>query len=488
MSLYLKYRPKTFDEIIGQDEAVKLMKAVVAQKQEDRPKVFLFGGASGSGKTTLATVFARAIGCDPDHSDFMTLDASKDRSIDNIREVCDMMGTRPISRNAQARIFLFDECFEYNTPITCVDDNGKLFTKRIGEIVAEKLKTRVLSVNADGVLEPKEITGWFKNSNKPIKTYNFKKDGESKYGKSKYKITCSDNHRLFRPDGTEVKVADLKIGDKVRIITTALNKEPVKFVNFRYAGREVCTATYVGSTEAESWQLAHKHLYDIEVKDNHNYIAGGVVAHNCHQLLKPAQEALLKKCEDTPPQTIIIFATTEPEALGKPLRSRCKMVTINPMTTKALYDNLIRVAKTEKININTDGLAKIAKASDNNARTSLQILENYMLNGGNVDSAISMCGGLGETLKIDTIEICRLIAARSKTGWEKVEPFCAKYKGQSESARQAILGYLRSCILKSKNAADRQRFSMLMECFITPHYDCADAALVLQIAHAFEVK
>ena len=317
MSLYLKYRPKTFDEIIGQDEAVKLMKAVVAQKQEDRPKVFLFGGASGSGKTTLATVFARAIGCDPDHSDFMTLDASKDRSIDNIREVCDMMGTRPISRGAQARIFLLDES---------------------------------------------------------------------------------------------------------------------------------------------------------------------------HQLLKPAQEALLKKCEDTPPQTIIIFATTEPEALGKPLRSRCKMVTIHPMTAKALYDNLIRVAKAENINISTDGLAKIAKASDNNARTSLQILENYTLNGGNVDSAISMCGGLGETLKIDTIEICRLIAARSKTGWEKVEPFCAKYKGQSESARQAILGYLRSCILKSKNAADRQRFSMLMECFITPHYDCADAALVLQIAHAFEVK
>lgn len=720
MSLYLKYRPKTFDEIIGQDEAVKLMKAVVAQKQEDRPKVFLFGGASGSGKTTLATVFARAIGCDPDHSDFMTLDASKDRSIDNIREVCDMMGTRPISRGAQARIFLFDECFEYSTPITCVDDNGKLFTKRIGEIVAEKLKTRVLSVNADGVLEPKEITGWFKNSNKPIKTYHFKKDGESKYGKSKYKITCSDNHRLFRPDGTEVTVADLKIGDKIRIITPALNKEPllhrqgnnrkcyiiskeaeefmvgtllgdttmqrnntkasmprfrlihstkakdyfmekvrifgdmmgayseianrgygdrlivgntksrmelkelydnsrdatgvrftdylmdkftaislaalycddgslsvskytrvdgsecksvgtvslathsfckedvnkmmemlhtkfgivtkclrhkdtdmyyivcstqhdgikflstvapyipecmsyklggffpagngmrniepVKFVNFRYARREVYTATYTGSTEAEPWQLAHKHLYDIEVKDNHNYIAGGVVAHNCHQLLKPAQEALLKKCEDTPPQTIIIFATTEPEALGKPLRSRCKMVTINPMTTKALYDNLIRVAKAEKININTDGLAKIAKASDNNARTSLQILENYMLNGGSVDSAISMCGGLGETLKVDTIEICRILAARSKTGWEKVEPFCAKYKGQSESARQAILGYLRSCILKSKNAADRQRFSMLMECFITPHYGCADAALVLQIAHAFEVK
>lgn len=47
MSLYLKYRPKTFDEIVGQPDAVKLMKAIVAQNPEDRPKVFLFGGASG---------------------------------------------------------------------------------------------------------------------------------------------------------------------------------------------------------------------------------------------------------------------------------------------------------------------------------------------------------------------------------------------------------------------------------------------------------
>lgn len=50
MSLYLKYRPKTFDEIVGQPDAVKLMKAIVAQNPEDRPKVFLFGGASGCGK------------------------------------------------------------------------------------------------------------------------------------------------------------------------------------------------------------------------------------------------------------------------------------------------------------------------------------------------------------------------------------------------------------------------------------------------------
>lgn len=476
MSLYLKYRPKTFDEIVGQPDAVKLMKAIVAQNPEDRPKVFLFGGASGCGKTTLATVFARAIGCDPNHSNFTVMDASKDRSIDRIRELCDMMGTRPIGKEAQARIFLLDECFEYHTPITCVDDNGELFTMRIGDLVRKKYKTKVLSVNKHGMLEPKEITGWFENSNKPVKTYHFKKDGNPKYGKTEYKITCSDNHRLFRPDGSEVKVADLVNGDRVRVVDFLLPKDVA-----------VVTATYTGCSEAEEWQLAYKHLYDIEVKDNHNYIAGGVVAHNCHQLLKPAQEALLKKCEDTPPQTIIIFATTEPDALGKALRSRCKIITINPMSNKSIYDNLNRVIKAEGIKIDDKDVIKIARASDGNTRVSLQILENYMLNGMNADNAISMCGGMGEELKVDTIEICRIIVGKKQNEWEKVAAFCAKYKGQGESARQAILGYLRSCILKSTTMKDRMRFATLIEVFSVPHYDCSDAALPMQIAFALEV-
>lgn len=316
MSLYLKYRPKTFDEVVGQDEAVKLLKAIVAQPKDARPKVFLFGGASGCGKTTLASVFARAINCDPDHSDYRVMDASKDRSIDNIRALCDGMGVRPMNKASDGRVFVLDEA---------------------------------------------------------------------------------------------------------------------------------------------------------------------------HQLLKPAQEALLKKCEDTPPNTYIIFCTTEPEALGRALRSRCKCVTINPLTPMALYKNLKAVATAEGIKITDEDLKTIAKNADQSARVSLQILENYMLNGGNVDKAVSMVSGMGQELKADTLTLCRAIVDR-KDNWSLVVDFCAKYKGQSEPVRQAILGYLRACILRASSRAERQRFAMLIECFLQPHYDCGDTALVYQIATAFEVK
>lgn len=316
MSLYQKYRPTTFDEVFGQDEAVKVMKSIVEMPKDDRPKVFLLAGHYGSGKTSVAKVFARAIGVDPDRSDFKTMDSSKDRSIESIRQLCDCMGVKPMSRGADGRVFLIDEC---------------------------------------------------------------------------------------------------------------------------------------------------------------------------HALQKIAAEALLKKCEDTPPDTYIIFCTTEPDAMPKALRSRCKTITIKPLTPKAIYQNLKRVVKSEGITIQDEALQKIANNSDNSARVSLQILETYTLNGNDIDKAISMNGGIGEEVKAETIDLCRAIIDR-RSDWDAVVSFCTKYKGQSEPVRQAVLGYLRSCVLKASNPKDRLRSATILECFLEPHYDCGDAALVYQLAMAFECK
>ena len=109
MSLYTDYRPQSFDDVFGQDEAVKLMKAILKQPHKDRPKVFLMEGPAGCGKTTMAMLFANAIGCDTALAglDFQVLDSSKDRGIDNIRAIADIMGARPMARELRwARVAL----------------------------------------------------------------------------------------------------------------------------------------------------------------------------------------------------------------------------------------------------------------------------------------------------------------------------------------------------------------------------------------------
>ncbi|NCB28049.1 MAG: AAA family ATPase [Bacteroidia bacterium] len=316
MSMYNMFRPSTFEEVFGQEEAVGILKAVLAQPKEERPKCFLLCGQSGAGKTTLTRIFARMIGCDTNSMDFECLDASKDRSIENIRNFTDKMGSYPMSKKAEARVFVLEES---------------------------------------------------------------------------------------------------------------------------------------------------------------------------HQLLKPAQEALLRKTEDVPPATYIFFCTTEPEALGKPLRSRCKTIVINPMSLRSLYMNLKYVAQKAGIGISDEDAQKIAKASEESARVSIQILENYKLNGGNVDAAIAMGAGINDKLKADTYSLCKALISKT-AGWDMAVSFLKTYTGKSEDVRKAILGYLRACILNSRSTADRQRFVDLTTVFLDPHYSDAEVAITYMLAVAWDLK
>ena len=109
MALYRKYRPNTFDNIIGQDQVIDVLKNQI--KENKISHAYIFSGVRGTGKTSTAKVFARAINCinydeqkGPcnecesclnNYVDTIEIDAASNNSVDNIRQLKDTIMYQP---------------------------------------------------------------------------------------------------------------------------------------------------------------------------------------------------------------------------------------------------------------------------------------------------------------------------------------------------------------------------------------------------------
>lgn len=102
-ALYRKYRPQNFEEVVGQDESLSLLKKAVAEKKPFH--AYLFSGSRGVGKTSLARIFAKSLGSNPE--DIYELDAASNRGIDEVRDLRESVHTLPFS--SPYKVYILDE-------------------------------------------------------------------------------------------------------------------------------------------------------------------------------------------------------------------------------------------------------------------------------------------------------------------------------------------------------------------------------------------
>ncbi len=105
--LYLKYRPQTLDEIVGNSSVVNILKSQLSgDSSQPLPRAMLFHGPTGCGKTTLARIVANELGVG--ESDLKEIDSADFRGIDTIRDIRKQSMYAPLG--GKYRVWILDEC------------------------------------------------------------------------------------------------------------------------------------------------------------------------------------------------------------------------------------------------------------------------------------------------------------------------------------------------------------------------------------------
>ena len=103
MSLYRKYRPVKFSEVIGQEHVVSVLEKQVKDHNVDH--AYLFSGSRGTGKTSVARIFAKAIGAE--ETDLYEIDAASNNGVDEVRELREAVRTLPFQ--SKYKVYIVDE-------------------------------------------------------------------------------------------------------------------------------------------------------------------------------------------------------------------------------------------------------------------------------------------------------------------------------------------------------------------------------------------
>jgi DNA polymerase-3 subunit gamma/tau len=130
-ALYLKYRPQTFEEVVGQEPITRTLRNALRRGKVRH--AYLFTGPRGTGKTTTARLLAKAVNCHASVDerpcnacsiclainegrllDLIEIDAASNRGIDEIRDIREKVGFRP--SEGQFKVYVLDEAHMLTEP------------------------------------------------------------------------------------------------------------------------------------------------------------------------------------------------------------------------------------------------------------------------------------------------------------------------------------------------------------------------------------
>lgn len=164
-ALYRRFRPKTFDQVLGQEHITTTLKNQIINQNIGH--AYIFSGTRGTGKTSTAKIFARAVNCinsidgnpcntceicsgilDESIMDVIEMDAASNNSVEDIRELREKVKYPP--SKAKYKVYIIDEVHmlsdsAFNALLKTLEEPPKHLIFILATTEVEKLPQTILS-------------------------------------------------------------------------------------------------------------------------------------------------------------------------------------------------------------------------------------------------------------------------------------------------------------------------------------------------------